>query len=108
MIVKNSEIDLCQLEEKVARKILQSAGSLMMVEVHFEKGGIGEAHSHDEHEQVCYIAKGVFEVTVGDDKQILRQGDSFYAAKKEVHGVVAIEDGILLDIFTPIRKDFLE
>lgn len=107
MIVKNSEVDLQHLEENVARKILGCGGSLMMVEVHFEKGGIGEVHTHQEHEQVCYVAQGRFEVTVGDEKKTLQQGDSFYAAKNTAHGVVALEDGILIDVFTPIREDFL-
>lgn len=108
MIVSNSEVDLQQLEEKVARKILGSGGSLMMVEVHFEKGGVGKTHSHQDHEQVCYVAQGSFEVTVGLEKKTLGQGDSFYAAKNVDHGVLALEDGILIDVFTPIREDFLE
>ncbi len=108
MIVKNSEVDLQELEEKVARKILACDGSLMMVEVHFEKGGVGKVHSHQDHEQVCYVAQGGFEVTVGDEKKTLYQGDSFYAAKNVDHGVLAIEDGILIDVFNPIREDFLE
>lgn len=108
MIVNNSEVNLQQLEEKVARKILGCGGSIMMVEVHFKKDGIGEEHSHDQHEQVSYVTKGSFEVTVGDEKKILQQGDSFYAGKNVVHGVLALEDGILVDVFTPIRGDFLE
>lgn len=108
MIVKNSEVDLQQLEEKVARKILACGDSLMMVEVHFEEGGVGKPHSHQDHEQVCYVARGIFEVTVGDRTMTLQQGDSFYAAKNVEHGVLALEDGILIDIFNPIREDFLE
>ncbi|MCL4142396.1 UNVERIFIED_CONTAM: hypothetical protein GTU68_024916 [Idotea baltica] len=80
---------------------------MMLVEFAFKKGGIGQPHSHDDHEQVGYIAKGVFEVTVGDQTQTLSCGDSYYASKNEVHGVVALEDGIIVDTFTPIRKDFL-
>lgn len=108
MIVKNSEVDLEQLEEKVARKILGCDGSLMMVEVHFEKGGVGEPHSHEGHEQVSYVVKGSFEVVVAGEKQVMNQGDSFYAGFNEKHGVVALEEGILLDVFTPIREDFLK
>ncbi|MFW6265134.1 MAG: cupin domain-containing protein, partial [Bacillota bacterium] len=75
--------------------------------VYFKKGGIGEAHSHADHEQVCYVEKGSFEVTVEGKKDILKSGDCFYAAKGKKHGVKALEDGILLDVFTPIREDFL-
>lgn len=108
MIIINEKVNLKQLEEKVARKILVNGESLMMVEVYFKKGGIGEPHSHDEHEQMSYVVSGSFEVTCGDEKKILNQGDSFYANKKVEHGVKALEDGVLLDIFTPIREDFLE
>ena len=73
----------------------------------FQKGGVGQPHSHEEHEQVGYIAKGFFEVTVGDEKKTLSCGDSYYAGKNEIHGVVALEEGIIVDTFTPIREDFL-
>lgn len=108
MIVYNEQVPQKQLDDKVARKILGTGGSLMMVEVHFEKGGIGAVHRHEIHEQVSYIVKGSFEVIVGDEKKILRQGDSFYAAQNVNHGVIALEEAVILDIFTPIREDFLE
>ncbi|MFW6309037.1 MAG: hypothetical protein ACOC1S_03370 [bacterium] len=41
MIIKNDEVPLNEIEEKMSRKILVAEGSMMMVEVHFEKGGIG-------------------------------------------------------------------
>ena len=41
MIVKNEEVNLEELEEKMSRKVLGTGGSLMMVEVHFKKGGVG-------------------------------------------------------------------
>jgi quercetin dioxygenase-like cupin family protein len=108
MIVKNESIDLTKLDEKLSRKILGCGGSLMMAEVHFKKGGIGAVHSHDIHEQVCYIAKGSFKVTVGEESKILKTGDSFYAAKNVNHGVEALEDSIIVDVFTPIREDYLK
>lgn len=96
------------VNEKVTRKILNHSPALMVVQVRFQAGGIGEPHSHAEHEQIGYIIKGRFEVTVGDEKQILVAGDSFYAGRNVMHGVVALEDSILLDIFTPRRDDFLK
>jgi len=95
------------LDEKVTRKVLLHQNSMMLVEFTFKKGGIGQPHSHEEHEQIGYIARGSFEVTVGNETKILSSGDSYYAAKNEVHGVVALEDGAIVDAFTPIREDFL-
>jgi len=97
-----------QLDKKVSRKILGYSNSLMIVEVYFKKGGIGEVHSHERHEQLSYVVKGSFEVKVGDQKSVLKSGDSFYAGKNVEHGVIAKEDSIIVDVFTPIREDFLD
>ena len=72
-----------------------------------EFGGIGALHHHTEHEQVGLITSGRFEVTVGDSTRVLGPGDSYYAAKNTPHGVRALEDGTIIDAFTPLRRDFL-
>ena len=106
MFIENNSIKKTQLEEKVSRKVLGSGGSLMMVEVCFRKDGIGAVHFHI-HEQVSYIAQGSFEVTIGDEMKVLRQGDSFYAPGGVPHGVVALEDAKIIDVFTPMRTEFM-
>lgn len=107
MFAFSEDVDLKQLDEKVSRKVLGHGGSLLMAEVSFKKGGIGDVHSHSDHEQVSYIVKGSFEVTLGNEKKVLKQGDSFYAPLNTMHGVLALEDSVILDVFTPIRQDFL-
>jgi quercetin dioxygenase-like cupin family protein len=78
----------------------------MMVLVRFEKGAIGTLHHH-VHRQVSYVASGSFEVTIGGEKHILKQGDSFFVAPDLVHGVISLEAGSLVDVFTPAREDFM-
>ena len=78
----------------------------MMVVVRFGKGAVGSLHHHP-HRQISYVESGRFEVTIGGEKNILEQGDCFFVAPDLVHGVVALTDGILVDIFTPAREDFL-
>jgi quercetin dioxygenase-like cupin family protein len=108
MIVENDKVLSRRLDDKTSRKVLEAVGSLMLVEVSFKKGGVGAAHSHDKHEQVSYIAGGSFEVTVGTEKKILKKGDSYYVPLNVMHGVRALEDSVILDVFTPIREDFLK
>ncbi len=108
MMVHSQEIILEKLNEKMSRRILNHSPDLMIVEVQFQKGGIGERHRHSDHEQMGYILRGSFAVQVGDEKKVLVSGDSFYAAKNVDHGVEALEDSALLDIFTPRREDFLK
>ncbi len=107
MYVKLSDIEETDLGEGVTRKILASGGDMMMVQFVFEKGAVGAPHTH-VHEQVGYVLQGSFELTLGDEKITIEGGDTFYVPSNTVHGVVALEDGILLDVFTPQRQDFLE
>jgi len=98
-------------EEKVGngvyRKIMAHGGSLMLVQVRFEKGAVGEIHKH-KHEQISYILEGSFEFSINEEKIIVKKGDSIYIGSDTSHGVIALEDNsIILDIFHPKREDFL-
>lgn len=81
--------------------------TIMMVNVLFEKGSIGTPHEH-YHSQVTNVAKGAFEVTIGGVTKVMKQGDCFYIPPHVVHGVVCLEDGLLIDVFSPIREDFMQ
>ena len=90
----------------IRRQILGRGPDLMMVRVEFEAGAVGTLHHH-KHRQVSYVAAGRFEVTVDDERTELSVGDCFFVAADRVHGVVALEAGTLIDVFTPAREDFL-
>lgn len=107
MVVKNESVPYTILDEKSRRKVLCHDGTQMMVEVTFDKGGSGSMHRH-VHEQITYVAKGSFEFTIEGEKYVVHQGDSLYFPSNALHGCVALEDGILVDIFTPQREDFLK
>ncbi|MGX5098407.1 cupin domain-containing protein [Enterobacter cloacae] len=90
----------------VTRKILAHNGSLMSVEVAFEAGAVGPMHSHP-HEQLTYVLSGVFSFTIGDETHTVQAGDTLYKRSGVIHGCTCLEAGKLLDVFTPIREDFL-
>lgn len=81
--------------------------TLMMLRMDFEKGAIGEIHHH-MHTQATYVLSGRFEFTIGEEKNVIQQGDSCFMPANMPHGCVCLEAGALLDVFTPERKDFLE
>ncbi len=91
----------------VKRAILVHEGGMMCVENVFEKGSEGAMHSHP-HEQVTYVKSGKFEFTIGDEKHIVKQGDTLHKNPNVVHGCKCLEAGVLIDIFTPQRDDFLK
>jgi len=95
-----------QLDTLVSRQIMAYDEQLMVVKVHFKTGGIGAPHRHP-HTQSCFVASGVFEFTVEGDTQTIRPGDCVYIHPDALHGCICIEEGTLIDTFSPMRKDFL-
>ena len=92
--------------EGVTRRVLAYTDGLMCVENTFEKGAVGSLHSHP-HTQITYVVSGVFAFTIDGEQQIVRKGDSMLKEHGIIHGCTCLEEGILLDIFTPMRKDFV-
>ena len=90
----------------VSRRVLGHDDQLMMIQVRFEKGGVGSLHRHP-HRQVSYVAAGKFSATIGGEERVLNAGDSFFVPPDTEHGVVALEAGVLIDVFAPAREDFL-
>ncbi|MHA2501810.1 MAG: cupin domain-containing protein [Candidatus Kariarchaeaceae archaeon] len=73
----------------------------------FDRGADLPAHSHP-HEQLTMIQKGRFDLRVGDMTHQLSAGDTIPIASNVPHGGKAIEETIALDVFTPVREDFLD
>ena len=90
----------------VARRVRLDLPEMMMVEVAFEAGAVGALHSHP-HVQCSYIREGAFDVTIGGTTTRLTEGGAFIAPPNVVHGVRAVEAGLLIDVFAPRRDDFV-
>ncbi|MEP0390616.1 MAG: cupin domain-containing protein [Erythrobacter sp.] len=90
----------------ISRQILGYGPEIMIVRVWFEKGSVGDVHSH-RHSQSTYIESGKFEVLIDGSKQVLEAGDSSYIAPHLDHGTICLEAGVLIDTFSPMREDFL-
>lgn len=103
----NQDIQAVSAGEGVTRKVLAHNENLMVCEVKFKKGSIGAMHHH-VHTQSTYVKSGVFEFTIDGVTHIVREGDTMYKQSDVEHGCVCLEDGVLIDIFTPERKDFLK
>jgi quercetin dioxygenase-like cupin family protein len=105
-LIADNDLDWTVVEDGIRRKIMAYNDNLMLVKVAFEKGRIGALHHH-KHLQISYVASGVFEITIAGNAKILRGGDVFFVPENAVHGAVCLEDGVLVDVFSPKREDFL-
>jgi len=79
----------------------------MMVKVKFEKGAIANQHAHF-HTQTSFCHSGKFEFTIDGEKHVIEAGDGLYIAPNLIHGAVCHEAGVVLDVFSPVREDFLD
>lgn len=92
--------------EGVTRRVLAYTDGLMCVENTFEKGAVGSLHSHP-HTQITYVVSGEFSFTIDGETRTVRKGDTMLKEHGVIHGCTCLEAGILLDIFTPMREDFV-
>jgi quercetin dioxygenase-like cupin family protein len=107
VFIENNEIEWEVVGQGVKRKIMAYDESLMLVRVEFEKGGIGNLHHH-YHSQITHVESGKFEISMGGVKKILTVGDCFYAPPNVEHGAICLEAGVLIDVFSPMREDFMK
>ncbi|MGI9272735.1 MAG: cupin domain-containing protein [Woeseiaceae bacterium] len=90
----------------IKRQMFGYNDTLMMVKVSFEAGAVGDVHSHP-HSQASYVESGEFDVFIDGVETRVGPGDSFFIHPDLDHGAVCREAGVLLDIFSPVREDFL-
>lgn len=106
MFVFHDDVKADACETGVSRKILTYTDELMLCEITFDAGVIGKLHSHP-HLQMTYVVDGKFEFTVGEETKIVEKGDSLTMPSNVPHMVKSLTSGLLIDIFTPRRDDFL-
>ena len=106
MFVFRRGIEAKTVGEGAQRRIMAYDDQLMLVEVELEKGGVVALHTHPHH-QVDYLVSGRVEFELAGEKRVLEPGDSVMIPPGAEHGAVALEESILLDIFSPMREDFV-
>ncbi len=94
------------VEKGISRQMLGFNDEIMMARVSFDEGSEGYVHTH-RHSQVTYVESGEFEVNVNGEKKVLCAGDCFFIPPHEPHGAICRKAGVLLDVFSPMREDFL-
>ena len=91
----------------VSRKFLGYDNQIMMVLVKFDAGALGSPHQHF-HTQSTFCVSGKFEFEIDGEKQVVKAGDGVYIEPNLLHSAVCLEEGMLIDTFSPVREDFLD
>ena len=94
-----------RLTDNIRRRMI--AGSKeMLVRWEFDKGAIAARHSHP-HEQIVVMVHGKLRLIVGEEQTIMGSGDIVVIPPDVPHEAHALENTVVIDIFSPPREDFL-
>ncbi|HVX65262.1 MAG TPA: cupin domain-containing protein [Bryobacteraceae bacterium] len=94
------------LSPTIARKII-SGEKAMVAQVFLAKGAVVPEHKH-ESEQITYILEGALLFEIEGRELRVDKGQVLRIPSWTPHRAVALEDTLDLDIFSPIREDWLK
>jgi quercetin dioxygenase-like cupin family protein len=93
-------------ERGLKRRVLAYNDKLFLAEHEMVKGWAGALHSHP-HDQIVYVVRGHLRVSCQGKTFDIRTGDTFAVRGGVEHGASAIEDSLVVDVFTPCREDYI-
>ena len=105
-LIVGSSGHVTEPEPGLERQVLVYSPTMMLVCHRMRKGWSGAPHSHP-HEQLVYVISGAIDVKTGERHYRAAAGSSFIVASDTVHQAVASEDSVVLDVFTPVREDYV-
>jgi quercetin dioxygenase-like cupin family protein len=106
--VKSEDVRSFTPESGMVRQVLAHNPKLMLIRHFFEKGWVGAKHAHP-HEQLVYVVQGKIRVEIaGRPAFDVGAGESFVVEGELEHQAWALEGSEVLDVFTPVREDYME
>lgn len=99
------ELALEKVTEMMSRKIVAGERE-MLAQIYLKKGALVPTHSH-ESEQITYVLQGALKFLVAGEEITVREGEVLQIPSWSEHQAEALEDTFSLDLFSPIRKDWL-
>lgn len=100
------EIALEKVTEVLSRKIVTGERE-MLTQIYLKRGALVPMHKH-ESEQLTYVLQGALKFLVGGEEVIVREGEVLEIPSWIEHQAEALDDTLTLDIFSPIRQDWLD
>ena len=90
----------------IRQKTLVYGRKTLMVEFRLRKDAVLPIHEHP-HEQTGYLLSGRLDLTIGNETRRQGPGDSWCIPGDTKHGAKAMEDSVAVEVFSPVRKDYL-
>src|SRR5277367_1240678 len=98
-------VELETMSDVISRKVI-SGEKAMVAQVFLKKDAVVPEHHH-ESEQITYIVEGALKFELEGREVIVRKGEVLLIPSNVPHRAVALEDTIDIDVFAPIRMDWV-
>ena len=93
------------LNELAARRVVHSK-RMTTARIYLKKDAVVPRHSH-ENEQISHILEGRLRFEFDDGDYVVSAGEMMEIGSNEPHRVVALEDSLAMDVFQPVRQDWI-
>src|SRR5882672_5217270 len=100
-----SQIAEEQLNPAMIRQMIHGS-TMTIARLRIAKGGIVPTHSH-ANEQIATVEQGALRFTTPEGITVLQAGESICLPPDMPHGVEALEDTVVVDVFSPVREDWI-
>ena len=107
VIVKNKSKEYVTAIAGVRRKTLAIGEKGLLGEFLLEAGAILPPHTHP-HEQIGYLVSGALDFIIDGQKHSAQPGDSWAIPGNIEHAVNALETSVAIEVFVPVREDYLD
>jgi len=97
---------LCLALKEIKQKTLVYGEKTLMTKFLLKKGSTLSRHTHP-HEQAGYLVKGHIRLLIGAEECDAQAGDSWCIPGGVEHGAESMEDSVVIEVFSPVRKDYL-
>ena len=106
LVASWDSIPIEHIAEGIDRQMIVGQ-NIMICRLRFDPFVITPPHQHP-HEQLTLVMQGKVKFILGDEERIVSAGDTLHFPSNHWHGATMLdEEVVLLDIFSPIREDFL-
>jgi quercetin dioxygenase-like cupin family protein len=106
MFYKKDTTEYRQAVEGVWMKTMVYGEKSLLTKFKLEAGYILPRHAH-EQEQTGYLVSGAIQLTIGETTYDAESGDSWCIPGNVEHGARIISDSVAIEVFSPVRKDYL-
>ena len=100
-----NQVEKEQMNPSFARQVIHGE-TMTVARVYLKKGCLVPQHSH-VNEQISMLEQGSLRFVIGGEETVVKAGEVLRIPPHVPHSAEALEDSVAVDLFSPIREDWI-